>query len=222
MRAKPTVLVVCRGSDEIDLLERIQPRSDCRYIVASDDLRVHLEVAKYPWVAAVCYLEQMESFYAVAADVINYLELINQWLESLGNDPRGIPQDLLYWIRHCEGGKTTQRIQDLLLLVRSYEELLDIYKISSVIIISQPQAEWEDEVLIKVGQSKGVEVAGCGRCRLSVLKARLWSWVKLLAREPYYIALILRDQSSAEVEGGKFRQRNSDADLSAAPEICGT
>ena len=119
-----TVLLVCRGLGEIHLLQRFQPQPGCRYIVASDDLRVHLEMEKYPWVAEVCYLEQMESFYAVAFDVIKYLELINQWLESLGNDPKGIPQELLYWIRHCEGGKTTQRIQDLLLLIRSYQYLI--------------------------------------------------------------------------------------------------
>jgi hypothetical protein len=184
--------VVCRGLSEIDLLERFQPRSDCRYIVASDDLRVHLEVAKYPWVAAVYYLEQMESFYAVAADVINYLELINQWLESLGNGPRGIPKELLFWIRHCEGGKTTQRIQDLLLLIRSYCYLLERYDISSIVILRHPQAEWEDEVLIKVGQSKSVEVRIIGGFRLSIIKARFLSCLKLAAREPYYIFPILR------------------------------
>ena len=189
MRAKPTVLVVCRGLSEIDLLERIQPRSDCRYIVASDDLRVHLEVAKYPWVAAVCYLEQMESFYAVAADVINYLELINQWLESLGNDPRGIPQDLLYWIRHCEGGKTTQRIQDLLLLIRSYCYLLERYDISSIVILRHPQAEWEDEVLIKLAQSKGIGVHIIGGFRFSMLKARLLSFLKLAAKSLIILSL---------------------------------
>ena len=141
---------------------------------------------------AVCYLEQMESLHTVAFDVINYRELINQWLESLGNDPKGIPQDLLYWIRHCEGGKTTQRIQDLLLLIRSYGYLIDTYKISSIVILRHPQAEWEDEVLIKVGQSKSVEVRIIGGFRLSIIKARLLSCLKLAAREPYYIFPILR------------------------------
>jgi hypothetical protein len=149
-------------------------------------------VDNYPWVTAVHYLEQMEALHAVALDVINYRELINQWLESLGNDPKGIPQDLLYWIRHCEGGKTTQRIQDLLLLIRSYGYLIDTYKISSIAILRHPQAEWEDEVLITVGQSKSVEVRLIGGFRLSVIKARLLSCLKLAAREPYYIFPILR------------------------------
>ena len=186
------MLLVCRGLSEIHLLQRFQPQPDCRYIVASDDLRVYLEVEKYPWVAEVCYLEQMESFYAVAFDVIRYLELINQWLESLGNDPKGIPKELLFWIRLCEGGKTTQRIQDLLLLLRSYHYLIDTYNINSIIILSHPQSQWEDEVLVKVSQDKGIRVQIIGGGRFAIVKARLRAWIKLLAREPYYIFPILR------------------------------
>ena len=89
LRGEQTVLVVCRGLSEIDLLQRFQPHPDCRYVVASDDIRVHLEKEKYPWVETVCYLEQMESLYPVAADVIKFIEPVNNWLESLGNDPQG-------------------------------------------------------------------------------------------------------------------------------------
>lgn len=189
-----TVLLVCRGLDEIHLLRRLQPQPGCRYIVASDDLRVHLEMKTCSWVAEVCYLEQMESFYAVAPEVIQYLELINLWLESLGNEPKGIPKELLFWIRHCEGGKTTQRLQDLLLLIRSYEYLIDTYNINDIIILSHPQTEWEDDILIKVGQYKGIETRIIGDFNFSIIKARLLSLLKILAREPYYISTILLDK----------------------------
>jgi hypothetical protein len=198
-----TVLLVCRGMGEIHVLLAFQPQLGCRYIVASDDLRVHMEMEKYPWVAEVCFLEQMESFFAVAFDVIKYLELVNQWLESLGTDPKGIPRELLFWIRHCEGGVTTQRIQDLLLLIRSYEYLIDTFNINAIVILSHPQTEWEDDVLIKVGQSKGAEVRIIGHLRLSIFKGRLLSLMKLLAREPYYILSILRDKLW---EGVRFRK----------------
>ena len=203
MKGKPTVLVVCRGLSEIDLLQQFQPRPDCCYIVASDDLRVHLEKEKYPWVEAVCYLERMESLYPVAADVIKFVETINNWLKTLGNVPKGIAKDLLFWIRHCEGGKTTQRIQDLLLLIRSYRHLLETYNISSIIILSHPHAEWEDNVLIRVGRRSGIEVKILGRFRLSIMKAKLLAWIKLLAREPYYILYILL----AKIRGHVRRDR---------------
>jgi len=159
--------------------------------VASDDLRVHLEAEKYPWVEQVCYLEQMESLYLVAEDVLKYVKLINQWLASLGDDIRGIPRELLFWISCAEGGKTTQRIQDLLLLMRSYQYLINSQNISSIIIFSHPDSGWEDEVLIKAGQSQGVEVSLMGRWRPAVLKGRLLLLLKLMIREPYYIIPIL-------------------------------
>jgi hypothetical protein len=186
-----TVLVVCRGLSEIDFLRRFQPEPGCRYIVASDDLRVHLEMEKHPWVSEVGFLEKMESFYAVALDVIKYLQWVNQWLESLGKDQQGVPRELLSWIRCCEGGKTTQRLQDLLLLIRSYEYLLDKFNIRSIIVLSHPQAKWEDDVLIRVGQSKGIGFRIIGRFRFSILKERLLAWIKLVAREPYYISYII-------------------------------
>jgi len=185
-------LIVCRSPKEISLLDRVRREPDCRYLVGSDDIRVHREVEKYPWIKGVCWLEQMESFYGVAPEVIKFLEIINQWLASLGDNRHGIPPELLFWIRHCEGGLTTQRIQDLLLLIRSYQYLLDTYSISSIIILSHPQTEWEDQVLVEVGQRKGLKVEIIGCFRPSILKAKLVSWLKLLAREPYAIYSILR------------------------------
>jgi hypothetical protein len=185
-------LIVCRSPAEISLLDRVRREPDCCYLVGSDDIRVHREMEKYPWIQGVCWLEQMESFYGVAPEVIKFLEIINQWLASLGDNRHGIPPELLFWIRHCEGGMTTQRIQDLLLLIRSYQYLLDTCSISSIIILSHPQTEWEDQVLAKVGQSKGLKVEIIGCLRPSILKAKLVSWLKLLAREPYAIYSILR------------------------------
>ena len=186
MGSDKTVLLVCRSLGEIQLLQRFRPQAGCRYLVASDDVLVHLETGKCTWVAEVCYLEQMEAFYAVAAEVIKYLELINQWLESLSN-PERIPKELLFWMSHCEGGKTTQRIQDLLLLIRSYEYLFDTHNINNVIILSHPHTEWEDNVLIKVAECKGIAVRIIGRFHFEIMKARVFSLIKLLAREPYYI-----------------------------------
>jgi hypothetical protein len=198
-----TVLLVCRGLSEIHFLRRFKSQPGCRYILASDDLRVHLEMEKYPWLTDVCYLEQMESFYDVALDVIKYVELINQWLKSLGNDAEGIPQELLFWMRACEGGKTTQRIQDLLLLIRSYHRLLDTFNIDSIIIFSHAQAEWEDKVLITVGRSKGLEVRIIGSIRPAIVKAKLLAWMKFLAREPYYCFYILLAKMRGHFRGDK-------------------
>jgi hypothetical protein len=186
------VLLVCRGLSELHLLQGLQPQPGCRYIVASDDLRVHQEMEKCPWVSEICFLEQMESFYTVALDAIKFLQLINQWLESLGHDPKGTPRELLFWIQHSEAALTTQRIQELLLLIRSYDYLLDTNNITNVIVFAHPQSGWEDDILIKVSKSRGIEVKIIGSFRLSILKAKLRSLMKFIARDPYYISYILR------------------------------
>ncbi len=185
-------LIVCRGMSEISLLSQIRSQPGCDYIVASDDIRVHKEIKNYPWIKGAYWIEQMESYYCVAPEVIQFLEIINRWLESLGNDSNGIPKELLFWIRHCEGGKTTQRIQDLLLLIRSYHYLLDTYNISKIIILRHPGEDWEDNILLAVGQSKGIAVRTMGHFCPRILGTKLLSWVKLIAREPYYIFNILR------------------------------
>jgi len=216
MGSNKPVLLVCRSLNEMHLLNRFQPENNCCYIVASNDLRVHLEIAKYPWVADVCYLEQMESYYSVAAEVIRLLELINQWLESLGNDFKGIPKELLFWIRNAEGGITTQRIQDLLLLIRSYKYILDTYKVKTILILRNPQAEWEDDVLMGVAQFHNIEVRIIGQWRFSILKAKLLSWLKFAAREPYYIALIL----FAKLRGAWQSQRSRPAAQEIVVQLC--
>jgi hypothetical protein len=187
-----TVLLVCRGYRDITLLEGFRPQPESRYIVASDDVRVHMEMEKYPWATGVVYLEEMEAFHTVAPDVIKYLAIVNEWLRSLGDDPKGVPRELLFWICHCEGGMTTQRIQDALLLIRSYQNLLEAHDPSQIVIFSHPQWQWEDDVLVAVGQNKGIKIRVHGRWRPGVLKARARSFLKLIVRDPYCLVNLLR------------------------------
>lgn len=186
------ILIVCRSVEELRLLSRIKIEPESNYIVASDDLRVHREVEKYPWVNKVCFIEKMESFYNVADDVIKFLEIINKRLESFADNEHGIPKELLFWIRHAEGGMTTQRIQDLLLLIRSYQFVFDTYKINSIMVLSRSGMQWEDNVLIQTAQNRNVDVQVIGRYRFSVLKGKILAFLNIYAREPYYILNILR------------------------------
>jgi len=155
---KETTLIICRGLSEASLLSRFRPKRGCCYVVAFDDVEVHRAVRPYPWVDDVCWIEQMESFYAVADDVITILEGVNRWLASLADGLLSVPAELLFWIRHAEGGMTTQRIQDLLLLIRSYQHLLDGYRVHRIVLLRDVNNSWEDDVLIQVGRSKGIAV----------------------------------------------------------------
>jgi hypothetical protein len=61
-------------------------------------------------------------------------------------------------------------------------------------ILSHPQTEWEDQVSVKVGHRKGLKVEIIGCFRPTIFKAKLVSWLKLLAREPY--AIHFRDHNA--------------------------
>jgi hypothetical protein len=187
-----TVLILCRSLNEIPLFSCIRPQPDCRYIVASDDIRVQREAGKHSWVADVCWIEKMETFYDVAEDVLGFLDIINLWLASFGDDQKGIPKELLFWIRHCEGGMTSQRIQDLLLLIWSYQEIIESHNIQGIILLKHPGMEWEDDVFLQTVRTLGIsDIQTLGDYGKS-LKKQFLSFLKSAFREPYYISNILR------------------------------
>ncbi len=186
------ILIVCRGVDELRLLSRIKIEPENNYIIASDDVRVHKAVKRYPWVDNICFIEKMESFYNVADDVIRFLEIINKWLESLGDNQRGIPKELLFFPKHVEGGMTTQRIQDLLLLIRSYLSLIDTYNINQIYLIVHSIKCWEDRILIQTTRSRNICINFIADFRFDILAKKRLSCLKTYAREAYYILNILR------------------------------
>lgn len=134
---------------------------DCSWrpiIVASDRVDVQHSAAKMPWVEKVCFIEQMESVFAVADEVLRILDIVNQWLVSLTDDGDGVPEELLFFERHAEGGMTTQRIQDALLLIRSYRCLFEENNVYRVVIRRHINHQWEDDVLVQTAHSYGIEV----------------------------------------------------------------
>jgi hypothetical protein len=189
------VLIICRDLKSARKLQCFKSGSQCRYILASDDPRVHKAAKSYPWIDEICWIEQMESFYNVAADVICLTETVNKWLKTLADNKHGFAEELLFFTRHVEGGMTTQRIQDLLLLIRSYHFMLDTYKITSIIVISQPGMGWEDDVLIETARTRGVDIQLIGYYSFAVLIKNAWSFLKVYARSAYHTVNVVRINS---------------------------
>lgn len=185
-------MIICRDLQSVRRLSSFNSQAQSRYILASDDPRVHEAVKEYSWIDEICWIEQMESFFNVADDVIHLTEAVNQWLKSLADDKNGFPEELLFFTRHVEGGMTAQRIQDLLLLIRSYHFLLNTYKITSVIVISQPGMGWEDDVLIETARSRDVDVQVIGRYSFGVLIKKISSFLKIYASAAYYAVNVIR------------------------------
>lgn len=181
---KENILIVCRNIHDIRLLSDFPFNNErFNYILASDDVRVGNIVHQYNWINTTCFIEKMESFYSVTNEVISIQEAISEWLQLLGSDRYGIPQNLLFFPRHVEGGKISQRIQDALLLIRSYDELFDVYEINQIIIIGNTKFTWENDVLIQTAKARGISVQKRETLKqkvVNVIKGKLL-WIAVLA-----------------------------------------
>jgi len=125
-----------------------------KILVATDDFRVQRVASKDARVAEVLPIEQMESMFSVADDVMRIRARVNEWLTRSNCD---IPGYLLEWIKWTEGGDTTQRIQDALLLVNSYKALLS-REIREVVLPRSIQTMWEDDILLETARTEGIAV----------------------------------------------------------------
>jgi hypothetical protein len=197
------ILIICRNLNSIYKFSHIKPQPHNHYILASDDPRVYEAAKMFPWIDKVTWIEQMESFYNVSEDVIRFTEIINEWLKKLANNKYGFPEELLFFTKHVEGGMTTQRIQDLLLLIRSYQALIDEYKINKVIIICHSGMKWEDEVLIETARSKGVPTQIIRQSFIKFLINNIWSYLEVYARAIYYSVNVIRFKLTKRFKANK-------------------
>lgn len=183
-------LVICRTLAGIHLLRDL--RVVTPLAVASDDLRVHQAAQVMPGVAAVHFIETSDSFYTVAAEVVRVLDTINGWLTSFASTEEGLPTEILDWGRNVEGGLTTQRVQDALLLIRSYRELLRKSGATRVHLIAEPSALWDDLVLISVVSQANVPLVRHALHPLAHWGKELISWLRPHAVAFYYYCNVLR------------------------------
>ena len=173
-------------------LLKFRPQSRSHYILGSDDPRVHEAGKRYHWINEIRWIERMESFYNVADDVLGFLEIINKWLKSLANEKFCVSEELLFWVRQCEGGMTTQRIQDLLLLIRSYLYLFENCDIGQIVLLHHPGMQWEDSILIETAKSRGLHVDVMPHFRTKMLSLKVREYIEICGRVLYYCFNFLR------------------------------
>jgi len=162
MSPSDNVLIICRNLESISKLREIKPQFQNRYVLASDDPGVHEAAKEFLWIKEICWIEQMQSYYRVAPDVIRFIDVVNRWLKRLAINKCGFTEELFFFTHHVEGGMTSQRIQDALLLIRSYYFLFDNYEIKDVLLLNQSCLKWEDEVLREAARARniGLKVVG--------------------------------------------------------------
>lgn len=208
-------LVICRELAGLQWLKRNLARLGGRVVVASDDLQVQKRVEQWPGVVAVSFVERPESFYNVAGQVVATIARINAWLARVGESaPTSRP--LLFWAEYCEGGDTTQRIQDGLLLIRSYEKLFELHRPGSVWILRSTRATWEDNLLGTCAQNAGIVVHRAGSLRVSDRAWRWWRHWRPLAKEVYFSGSVMMAKLRRLFEPGMSFQ----PDKTVAIQLC--
>jgi hypothetical protein len=158
MSDKSNILVICRELGDLPLLDQVRGKSQQAVIVASDNIDVQQPAEKRTGVTKACFIELTETMYDVADDVLRIRGAINQWMASLVTDGEGVPKELLFFEHHAEGGMTTQRIQDSLLLIRSYRRLFEENSVSHLVLRRRINSRWEDDALVQTARSSGIQV----------------------------------------------------------------
>ena len=157
-KSSSNVLIFCKDLFSLKMLNNIEPASKTNYTIASDDFNVHQEIYKFNWIDSAVYIDSIDSLHTVSKDVINFIKIINQWFSEYDNIIPYKVERVIYWTQHVEGGFTTQRIQDLLLLINSYEKLIELNQISKVEIFSSGPLKWEEKVFIEFVKAKKIPV----------------------------------------------------------------
>ena len=186
-------LIVCRTYGALAVLDRRASVVRARtVVVASDDGRVHREAQRRWGVRDTVFFEQNASMFTVAADVKRTLAALNDWLRA-GAVPGGARADLLYWPSHTEGGDATQRIQDALLLLRSFDTLLEKHQPAELWIVEDATPQWENTLLEARARAADIPITWVPAQKNRVaLAARMWwaTW-RPLAKEVVFSARVV-------------------------------
>ncbi len=135
-------ILICRSQEGIPLAKKLMSERAFDQVL-SDDFGVRDALGQYS-PCACSHLHELGSFYEAAPEVRQIIGKIDRWLASLDSS---IPPEVLHWGIHVEGGRTSQRVQDALLLLKSYERMLERYEPSSIALVSDGRFQLEDDVL---------------------------------------------------------------------------
>ncbi len=150
-----TSLLICRKTKSLNSLKSIIKRIAGEVVVATDSIEL-VEIARgIDRISKVLFLEKIESLYTVSDKVVTLLNEINLWLAEIANK-KGLPSEIMFWPAHCEGGGSTQRIQDGLLLLNSYITIIQEVNPSEIIILKEQGYSFEETILTHCADHLGV------------------------------------------------------------------
>lgn len=145
------LLLICRTPAQWAAGHRTWPRGR-RVVVASDDPRVHELARRDPAVVETVYAEPLSSFYTVAPAVRAIVERLDRYSAACAPDLA----EALRWGCTVEGGMTSQRVQDALLLIDACHDLLDRTAPGEIVVCSGGADSFADTILAAVARHRGI------------------------------------------------------------------
>jgi hypothetical protein len=151
-------LLIINDQNSIDKINQIVSKNSSNWLVASDDLNIHNNFKVNKVQREIIYLERTISLFDVSGDVIRITDEINQWFNGYRHFYDKWTDELIYFLRHVEGGKTTQRIQDICILVSSYKAVLIENSITNIELVGKVSNPFETSVLLHVAKHLDIPV----------------------------------------------------------------
>lgn len=151
------ILFICRNENDLRRASEISKKGNQKFILATNDILIHKKISDFPFIDEVSFIETDESFFSVVHDVTNLTSHINKWLYSLAEKEEK-SEGLMHWVRQAEGGMTTQRLQDLFMLINNYIKLLEKNNVKEVYLSCSLLNQWEDSILIETASTKNIKV----------------------------------------------------------------
>ena len=147
-------LVIIHSIKDLDILKKvIKLEANGEILLASDSIQVQKEASKKYNIKSI-FIDQGISIFDVGDAVLKIRTLINKWLTTL---TPSLPDYVVEWERWAEGGMTTQIVQNILILIRSYQLLFKENNIDRVIFCSSKEYSLENSVLIEILKRNDIE-----------------------------------------------------------------
>ena len=148
------ILLILRKSSDVSFFRRYSTQFQGRVIAAVEDPLVYALAKESDYIQEVRFIEKMDSVCTCIETVQEIRNVLNNWLVK--HSP-GLPAYLLEWENWAEGGDTTQKIQDLVLLIQSYRDLLSD-NVTKMVLKRSREYWWEDDVLVSTAKNLKIEM----------------------------------------------------------------
>ncbi len=144
-----STLVLCTSVTFVDKLKEVlldQQKAGEEVVIGTDDPKVHFSQDEILKKHKIKWLDGRHSMFQVGKEFNQTLKCINEWSEGFLNSKN--LSSAFQWGEHPEGGKTSQKILEMLILAESLKRIFKAHGVNQIILIGILSEKWK-EILIR-------------------------------------------------------------------------